>query len=68
VPALFAGIKNDFPDKPILAVNPLGYREMYRRMSKGFQEIGIPSYANDEDAIASLAAMCRYQQYLLHDE
>jgi acyl-CoA synthetase (NDP forming) len=66
VPGLFVDIKRDFPHKPILAVNPLGYREIYRRLSKGFQEIGIPSYAGDEDAITSLAALYRYQQYLLH--
>jgi acyl-CoA synthetase (NDP forming) len=68
VPAIFTDIKQDFPDKPVLAVNPLGYREIYRRVSKGFQEIGIPSYAGDEDAITSLAALCRYQRYLLHTD
>jgi len=65
VPALFTDIKKDFPHKPIMAVNPLGDRGVYLRICRGFQEIGIPSYTGDEDAITSLAALCRYQQYLL---
>ena len=66
VPALFTDIKKDFPHKPIMAVSPLGDRRIYLRMRQGFQDIGIPSYTSDEDAIVSLAALYRYQQYLLH--
>lgn len=65
VPALFADIKKDFPHKPILAVSPLGDRGIYLKMCRGFQELGIPSYTSDESAIVSLAALYRYQQYLL---
>ncbi|HUT67076.1 MAG TPA: CoA-binding protein [Dehalococcoidales bacterium] len=66
VPTLFADIKKDFPHKPILAVSPLGDRRIYLGMRQGFQDIGIPSYTSDEDAIISLAALYRYRQYLLH--
>lgn len=66
VPTLFTDIKKDFPHKPIMAVSPLGDRKIYLRMCQGFQEMGIPSYTSDESAIVSLAALCRYQQYLLH--
>ncbi len=66
VPALFADIKQEFPHKPIITVSPLGDRKIYQRMCQGFQEMGIPSYTSDEDAITSLAALWRYQQYLLH--
>ncbi|MCK4273284.1 MAG: CoA-binding protein [Dehalococcoidales bacterium] len=65
VPALFADIKQEFPHKPIITVSPLGDRKIYQRMCRGFQKIGIPSYTGDEDAIISLAALWRYQQYLL---
>jgi len=65
-PSLFAGIRKDFPRKPIMAVSPFGDRGVYLKLSRGFQEIGMPSYTSDEDAIISLAALYRYQQYLLH--
>jgi acyl-CoA synthetase (NDP forming) len=64
VPGLFAGIRKDFPRKPVLAVAPLGDREIYLKMRRGFQSIRIPCYTSDEDAIFALAAMCRYQKYL----
>ncbi len=64
VPTLFKDIKKEFPDKPFIAVNPLGDRKVYLRMCHGFQALGIPSYTSDEDAIVSLAALCRYQQFL----
>ena len=63
VPGLFEDMRRQFPDKPFIAVNPLGDRKVYPRMCRGFQEIGIPSYTSDEDAIASLAAQYRYQKY-----
>ncbi len=63
IPSLFKDIKKEFPDKPFLAVNPLGDREIYLRMSQGFQKLGIPTYTSAEDAIATLAAQYRYQQY-----
>jgi acetate---CoA ligase (ADP-forming) len=62
VPHLFEGIKRDFPAKPILAVSPLGDREIYIRLCRGFQAIGIPSYTSDEAAIDALAALWRYRQ------
>ena len=46
VPALFADIKKDFPDKPILAVCPLGDRKIYLKLRQGFQDIGIPCYTS----------------------
>lgn len=63
VPALFAGLKKDFPDKPVLAVCPLGDRKIYLNLHRGFQDIGIPCYARDEDAVAALAALYHYRQY-----
>ena len=63
VPGLFQDIKKEFPDKPFLAVNPLGDRKIYQRMCQGFQALGIPTYTSAEDAIAALAAQYRYQQY-----
>jgi len=68
VPGLFTDIKRDFPHKPIMAVSPLGDRGIYLKMCRGFQKIGIPSYTSDENAITSLAALCRYQQYLLQTD
>jgi len=65
VPGLFADIKKGFPAKPILAVSMLGDRRIYLRMQQGFQDIGIPSYTCDEDAILSLAALYHYRQHLL---
>ena len=62
VPPIFAGIRKDFPQKPILAVSPLGDRKVYDRLCRGFQAIGIPSYNRDETAITSLAALWRYRQ------
>jgi acyl-CoA synthetase (NDP forming) len=66
VPSLFAGIRRDFASKPIMAVSPLGDRGVYLKLCRGFQEIGMPSYTSDEDAIVSLAALYRYQQCLLN--
>lgn len=63
VPNLFKDIKKEFPDKPLLAVNPLGDRIVYQQMCLGFQSLGIPSYTSAEDAIVALAAQYRYQQY-----
>jgi len=68
VPGLFADIRQEFPVKPCLVVSMLGDREIYRRMRQGFQDIGIPSYTRDEDAVASLAALYRYRRYLLDME
>jgi len=62
VPALFAGIKRDFPDKPVLAVCPLGDRKIYLSLHRGFQDIGIPCYTSDEGAIAALAALYHCRQ------
>jgi acyl-CoA synthetase (NDP forming) len=62
VPALFAGINKDFPDKPVLAVCPLGDREVYLKLHQGFQDIGIPCYTRDEAAIAALAILYHYRQ------
>ncbi len=64
VAGLFTGLRKDFPHKPIIVVNPLGDGEIYLRMSREFQSIGIPSYTSDEDAIFALAALYRYRQYL----
>ncbi|OGO24163.1 MAG: hypothetical protein A2144_14670 [Chloroflexi bacterium RBG_16_50_9] len=63
VPSLFKDIKKEFPDKPLLAANPLGDMKIYQQMCQGFQSLGIPAYASAEDAIAALAAQCRYQEY-----
>jgi acetyltransferase len=65
VPGLFADIRREFPTKPILVVSMLGDRKVYLRMRQGFQDIGIPCYTRDEDAIASLAALYRYQQHII---
>jgi acyl-CoA synthetase (NDP forming) len=65
VPALYADMKKEFPYKPLLAVCPLGDRRIYLKLHQGFQDIGIPCYAADEDAIAALAALYQYQQHLL---
>jgi acyl-CoA synthetase (NDP forming) len=62
VPALFAGIKKDFPDKPILAVCPLGDRQIYLGLHRGFQDAGIPCYTSDEAAIAALAALYHFRK------
>jgi acetate---CoA ligase (ADP-forming) len=64
IPGLFRQIKQDFPQKPLLAVSPLGDREVYIRLCRGFQASGIPSYTSDEAAIESLAAMWGYRRYL----
>ena len=61
VPELFREIRMRFPQKPLLAVSPLGDRRIYTKMCRGFQALGIPSYTGDENAIAALAALCRYR-------
>ncbi len=64
VPALFGDVREEFPGKPVLAVCPLGDRSIYARLRQGFQDVGIPCYTSDEDAIASLAALYRYRRRL----
>jgi acyl-CoA synthetase (NDP forming) len=65
VALLFDDIKKEFPGKPILAVCPLGERKIYLELRQGFQDIGIPCYTGDADAIATLAALYRYRRYVL---
>jgi acyl-CoA synthetase (NDP forming) len=62
VPALFNGIKRDFPDKPVLVVCMLGDRDLYLKLHQGFQNIGIPCYSGDEAAIAAMATLYHYRQ------
>jgi acetyltransferase len=62
VPGLFENLKIEFPGKPVLAVTPLGDRGIFLKMHRGFQSLGIPSYASDEEAVVSLAALNRYRQ------
>ena len=64
ITGLFDGLREGFPHKPVLAVSPLGDHQVYRRQRRGFQSRGIPSYQDDADAIAALAALWRYRQYL----
>ena len=61
VPELFRDIRSQFPHKPLLAVSPLGDRQIYTKMCQGFQALGIPSYTSDENAVTALAALCRYR-------
>jgi acetyltransferase len=63
IPGLFKEMKEAFPQKPFLAVNPLGDRKLYDKLCSGFQALGIPHYAEPEDAIAALAALWKYQEY-----
>ena len=63
VPALIADLKEQYPEKPVMAVTPLGDRQIYLKMHRGFQARGIPSYTSDEEAILSLAALYRYQEF-----
>jgi acyl-CoA synthetase (NDP forming) len=63
IPGLFGNIKMEFPGKPVLAVTPLGDREIFLKMHRGLQSLGIPSYTSDEEAIASLAALNRYRDF-----
>jgi acyl-CoA synthetase (NDP forming) len=68
VSELFSGIRKDFPDKPVMVVNPLGDGEIYLKMSRSFQSLGIPCYTSDEDAIFSLATLYRYRQYITEND
>lgn len=63
VPELFRDIRTQFPQKPLIAVNPLGDRQIYEKMCCGFQALGIPSYTSDDNAIAALASLYRYQNH-----
>jgi acyl-CoA synthetase (NDP forming) len=63
VPAIFTGIKKDSPAKPLIAVAPLGDRDIYREMRRGFQALRIPCYASDDAAVFALATLCRYRKY-----
>jgi acyl-CoA synthetase (NDP forming) len=63
VPELFGNIRRRYPEKPLIAVSPLGDRQIYLEMCRAFQAQGIPSYTSDQNAIFSLAALHRYQQY-----
>ncbi len=65
VPELFGNIRRRYPEKPLIAVSPLGDRQIYLEMCRAFQARGIPSYTSDQNAIFSLAALHRYQQYRL---
>ena len=62
VPGLFRDIRAEFPEKPLIAVNPLGDRQIYNKMCRGFQALGIPSYTSAEGAIAALSTLYRYRQ------
>ena len=62
VSGIFRNIKTEFPDKPILAVTPLGDREIFLKIHQGFQSLGIPSYTSDEEAILSLASLNKYRE------
>jgi acyl-CoA synthetase (NDP forming) len=64
IPDLFGELHRDFPEKPLLAVSPLGDREVYIRLCRGFQAAGIPSYDSDEAAIDALAAMWRRRRWM----
>jgi acyl-CoA synthetase (NDP forming) len=61
VPGVFKEMKTEFPGKPILAVSPLGDRELFLKMHRGFQSLGIPSYTSDEEAVVALAALNKYR-------
>jgi acetyltransferase len=61
--ALLADLKNRYPGKPLLAVTPLGDREIYLKMHREFLARGIPNYAGDADAITSLAILYRCQEF-----
>jgi acyl-CoA synthetase (NDP forming) len=63
IPEMFRAIKEDFPDKPLLAVNPLGDRKIYDKLCHGFQALGIPSYFNPEEAVKALAAQYTYYDF-----
>jgi acyl-CoA synthetase (NDP forming) len=63
-PSLFAGIRRNIPDKPIIAVAQLGDRRIYLKMRREFQSIHIPCYTSDDDAIFALSAMYKYQKRL----
>jgi acyl-CoA synthetase (NDP forming) len=62
VPGVFADMKREFPGKPVLAVSPLGDREIFLKMHRGFQSLGIPSYTSDEEAVVALAALNKFRQ------
>jgi acyl-CoA synthetase (NDP forming) len=61
VPGIFKEMKTEYPGKPVLAVSPLGDREIFLKMHRGFQSLGIPSYTSDEEAVVALAALNRYR-------
>ena len=68
VAALIADLKDRYPVKPVMAVMPLGDRQIYLDMHRGFQARGIPGYVSDEEAIFSLAALYRYRRSLDHSK
>ena len=64
VATMIADLKERFPAKPVMAVMPLGDRQIYLDMHRGFLTCGIPAYASDEQAIFSLATLYRYRNSL----
>jgi len=63
VSATIADLKEQYPAKPVIAVTPLGDRQIYLKMHRDFQARGIPCYTSDEEAILSLAALYRYREF-----
>jgi acetyltransferase len=60
VASTYAEIREEFPEKPVLACAVGGSEEEYRDWFASLERLGIPAYDSVERGVAAAAALCRY--------
>lgn len=59
----YGRIREEFPEKPLLACAIGGSGEEYREWSAAMEGLGIPAYGSVERAVAAAAALYRYHSW-----
>jgi len=62
--AAMSRVRDEFPDKPLLAVILGGTTEDSRRWFESLEGASIPTYDSVERAVAAAGAMARYSSWL----